>query len=57
MGYPPLDMLSAVLFNLPQYNYDIFTAELADGNLLDAIGVPLAADIGLLPLVLLGALL
>ncbi|TXI57883.1 PE-PPE domain-containing protein [Mycolicibacter arupensis] len=56
-GYPPLDMLSAVLFNLPQYNYDIFTAELADGNLLDAIGVPLAADIGLLPLVLLGALL
>jgi len=54
-GVPPLDMLSAVLFTLPQYNYDIFMSELADGNLLDAIGIPLAADLGLLPLMLIGA--
>lgn len=56
-GFPPLDMLTAVWFTLPQYNSDIFMSELADGNLLDAIGIPLAADIGLLPLILLGALM
>lgn len=56
-GIPPLDMLSAVLFTLPQYNYDIFTSELADGDLLDAIGIPIAADLGLLPLILVGAVL
>ncbi|MGB3335252.1 MAG: PE-PPE domain-containing protein [Mycobacterium sp.] len=55
-GFPPLDMLSAVLFTLPQYNYDVFMSELADGSVLDAIGIPLAADIGLLPLMVLGAL-
>ncbi|QZA06483.1 PE-PPE domain-containing protein [Mycolicibacter heraklionensis] len=55
-GFPPLDMLSAVLFTLPQYNYEIFMSELADGNLLDAIGIPLAVDIGLLPLIVVGAL-
>lgn len=49
-------MLSAVLFTLPEYNYEIFAAELADGNLLDAIGIPLAADLGLLPLIIVGAL-
>lgn len=56
-GYPPLDMLSAVLFNLPQYNYDIFMSEIADGDLLNAIGIPLAVDVGLLPLVLIGAVI
>ncbi|WP_024440223.1 PE-PPE domain-containing protein [Mycobacterium sp. UM_WGJ] len=55
-GFPPLDVLSALLITLPQYNYDVFMSELADGNLLDAIGIPLAADIGLLPLAVIGAL-
>lgn len=55
-GIPPLDMLSAVLFTLPEYNYEIFASEFADGNLLDAIGIPLAADLGLLPLIIVGAL-
>ncbi|RRR44711.1 PE-PPE domain-containing protein [Mycolicibacter terrae] len=55
-GIPPLDMLSAVLFTLPQLDYQIFTSELADGNLLDAIGTPIAADLGLLPLIVVGAL-
>ncbi|CAJ1506931.1 PE-PPE domain-containing protein [[Mycobacterium] holstebronense] len=56
-GYPPLDMLSALLFTLPEYSYNVFMSEIADGDLLDAIGIPLAATAGLLPLALIGALL
>ncbi|ORB02139.1 hypothetical protein BST33_07460 [Mycolicibacter minnesotensis] len=56
-GYPPLDMLSALLFTLPEYSYNIFMSEMADGDLFDAIGIPLAATAGLLPLALIGALL
>lgn len=56
-GFPPLDMLSAVLFTLPQYSYEVFMSELADGDLLDAIGIPLAAGVGLLPLMVMGALI
>lgn len=56
-GIPFLDVGTALLFNLPQVNYDIFTAELADGNLLDAVGTTLAFDAGILPLALLGALI
>lgn len=55
-GIPLLDMLSAVLFTLPEYNDQIYTSILADGgSMLDAIGTPLAADLGLLPLILIGA--
>lgn len=56
-GYPPLDILSALLFTLPEYSYNVFMSEIADGDLLDAIGIPLAATAGLLPLALIGALL
>lgn len=56
-GYPPLDMLSALLFTLPEHNYNIFMSEIADGDLLDAIGIPLAVTAGLLPMALIGALL
>ncbi|MBS9533815.1 PE-PPE domain-containing protein [Mycobacterium sp. M1] len=56
-GIPALDIASAVLINLPQIDYSVFTSELADGNLLDAIGIPIAADLGILPLALLGALI
>ncbi|ORV39572.1 hypothetical protein AWC02_19500 [Mycolicibacter engbaekii] len=56
-GYPPLDVLSALLFTLPEYSYNVFMSEIADGDLLDAIGLPLAATAGLLPLALIGALL
>jgi hypothetical protein len=35
----------------------VFTTELAAGNLVDAIGIPIAADIGILPLALVGAAL
>lgn len=41
----------------PKANDDIFTAVLADGNLLDAVGTTLAFDVGILPLALLGALI
>ncbi|MGB3474949.1 MAG: PE-PPE domain-containing protein [Mycobacterium sp.] len=56
-GIPFLDVGTALLFNLPQINYDIFAAELADGDLLNAIGLPLAVDLGILPLAVLGALI
>ncbi|OBG36548.1 PE-PPE domain-containing protein [Mycolicibacter heraklionensis] len=56
-GYPPLDMLSALVFTLPEYSYNVFMSEIADGDFLDAIGIPLAATAGLLPLALIGALL
>lgn len=54
-GIPFLDVGTALLVNLPQIDYQIFTSELADGNLLDAIGTTLAYDFGILPLALLGA--
>ena len=56
-GYPPLDMLSALVFTLPEYSYNIFMSEIADGDLLDAIGIPLAVTAGLLPMALIGALI
>lgn len=55
-GVPPLDMLSTLLFTLPEYSYNIFMSEIADGNLLDAIGIPIGATLGLLPLIAVGAL-
>ncbi|KLO29772.1 hypothetical protein ABW16_09185 [Mycolicibacter heraklionensis] len=56
-GIPFLDVGTALLFNLPQIDYEIFTSELADGNLLDAIGTTLAYDLGILPLALVGAVI
>ncbi|MGV0749590.1 hypothetical protein [Mycolicibacter minnesotensis] len=41
---------------MPQVNYDIFASKLADGEPLNAIGLPLAVDLGMLPLALLGAI-
>jgi hypothetical protein len=31
-------------------------SEVADGNWVDAIGVPIAADLGIIPLALVGAI-
>ena len=42
---------------LPEIDYNVFTTELAAGNPVDAIGIPLAADLGILPLALIGAAL
>jgi hypothetical protein len=56
-GFPPLDVATALLITLPEIDYNFFTTELAAGDPVDAIGVPIAADIGILPLALLGAAL
>jgi len=56
-GIPPLDVATALLISLPEIDYNVFTSDLADGNLMDAIGVPIAADLGILPLALIGAAL
>lgn len=56
-GIPIVDVGTALLFNLPQVNYEVFTAELVDGNLLDAFGTTLALNMGILPLALLGAVI
>jgi hypothetical protein len=55
-GIPPLDMASTVLFTLPQIDESIFAAEMAAGDPLAAIGDPLAYDVGLAPLLLVGTL-
>jgi hypothetical protein len=56
-GIPPLDVATALLVSLPEIDANVFTAELADNNLADAIGIPIAADLGILPLALLAAAL
>jgi hypothetical protein len=56
-GFPPLDVATALLITLPEIDYNVFTTELAANDPVDAIGVPLAADLGILPLALLGAAL
>ena len=56
-GIPPIDVATAVLLTVPQLDYQMFTAELAAGNVVDAIGIPIAADLGLLPFALAGAVL
>ncbi len=56
-GFPPLDVATALFITLPELDYNVFTTELAAGNPVDAIGIPLAADLGILPLALIGAVL
>jgi PE-PPE domain-containing protein len=56
-GIPLLDVATALFVTLPEIDYNVFTSEIADNNLVDAIGIPIAADIGILPLALLGAAL
>jgi hypothetical protein len=56
-GFPPLDVATALFITLADIDYNVFTTELAAGNPVDAIGIPLAADLGILPLALIGAAL
>lgn len=55
-GLPLLDVASALLISLPQIDYNFFASEIAT-NPIDAIGTPIAADIGIIPLALLGAII
>jgi hypothetical protein len=47
---PAFDTLLALGVSLPNYGISLFEQGLESGNLLAAIGDPLAADIGILPL-------
>ncbi len=44
---PTADVLNALLTTLPAYEASLFVHELMGGNLLDAIGMPMAANVGL----------
>lgn len=44
---PTADIANALLTTLPAYSAQIFLSELQDGNVLDAIGLPVAASVGL----------
>jgi hypothetical protein len=46
---PVADTVTALLTSLPSYDINLFTDQLAAGNLLGAIGDPIAADIALVP--------
>lgn len=56
-GLPPVDMISTALFTLPQIAADYFETEMAAGDPLNAIGVPLAAIVGLAPLMLIASII
>jgi hypothetical protein len=47
---PTADQLLSVAVSLPAYDATLFMSELAQGNLINAIGYPIAADVGLVSL-------
>jgi hypothetical protein len=47
---PSADIVNALTTTLPAEDATIFAYELGQGNLLDAIGMPIAADVALVPL-------
>ncbi len=47
---PTADIVTALFATLPAYDVEVFFDELADGDLLGALGYPLAVDNALLPL-------
>ncbi|HEU4362511.1 MAG TPA: PE-PPE domain-containing protein, partial [Mycobacterium sp.] len=44
---PTADIINFLVTTLPAYDVSLFVHEVTSGNLLDAIGLPLAADVGL----------
>src|SRR6185503_406444 len=46
---PLADTVTALAVTLPQYNAQLFTSQLQAGNPIGAIGLPIAADAGLIP--------
>lgn len=44
---PTADVINALLTTLPAYDIALFTQELLAGDLIDAIGLPIAATVGL----------
>jgi hypothetical protein len=56
-GIPAIDVAATFLSTIPEVNAQIFADQLADGNLLEAIGDPIAFDVGVTPLLLVMALI
>jgi hypothetical protein len=50
---PLADTVNTLTTTLPAYDASLFVQELTSGNLLDAIGMPIAADFGLVPVLAL----
>jgi hypothetical protein len=50
---PVADTVNALLTTLPAYDTALFVQEFTSGNLLEAIGMPIAADFGLVPVLVL----
>ena len=46
---PVADTVNALLTSLPSYDLNLFTDQLEAGNLLGAVGDPIAADLALVP--------
>ena len=44
---PLADVGNALLISIPAYDLSLFTDNLASGDLIDAIGLPIAADTGM----------
>lgn len=44
---PTADTLTALFTSIPAYDFQLFVEQLAQGNLVNAIGYPIAADVGL----------
>lgn len=44
---PTADIVNALVTTLPAYDISLFVQELTAGHLLDAVGLPIAADMGL----------
>lgn len=56
-GVPPIDMAATLLLTLPQIAVNLYDSQLAAGDPVDAVGDPIAALVGLSPLMLIGALI
>ncbi len=53
VALPLADTALAIGVSLPAYNAQLFTSQLAAGNLLNAVGLPIAADVGLVQFALI----
>jgi hypothetical protein len=53
VALPLADTALAIGASLPQYDAQLFVSQLRAGHLLNAIGMPIAADVGLLPYALI----
>lgn len=47
---PLADMFTALTITLPAYNLTVFLDQLESGNFIEAIGLPIAADMALIPI-------